>query len=182
MSAPGNPAGPVSGDVSVAGAFDARDLDELIGATEAAISDGGGFGWLTPPPRPVMESWWQGVLLVPERTLFVARLEDVICGSVQLVRPGRNAEATAFVAQVTTFFLAPWARGHGLGRRMLEALEALASEEGFTMLQLDVRETQEHAIQLYEMSGYRRWGTNPDYARVGDRIIAGHYYSKALDR
>ena len=27
------------------------DLDDLCEATEAAIVEGGGFGWLKPPPR-----------------------------------------------------------------------------------------------------------------------------------
>ncbi len=45
--------------------------------------------------RDVMETYWRGVLLVPERTLFVGRLDGVIAGSAQLVRPPRNNEAQA---------------------------------------------------------------------------------------
>ena len=61
------------------------DLHDLCDAAEAAISDGGGFGWLKPPPRHVMETYWKGVLLVPERDLFVARLDRTVAGSAQLV-------------------------------------------------------------------------------------------------
>ena len=32
------------------------DLHELCDAAEAAIEEGGGFGWLTPPPRRVLET------------------------------------------------------------------------------------------------------------------------------
>ena len=61
--------------------FNTGDLHDLCDAAEAAILDGGGFGWLRPPPRHVMETYWKGVLLVPERELFVARVDDTIAGS-----------------------------------------------------------------------------------------------------
>ncbi|MDJ0949976.1 MAG: GNAT family N-acetyltransferase [Alphaproteobacteria bacterium] len=170
----------MSTGVEILTEFNVRDLNDLCDATEAAILDGGGFGWVAPPPRHILEAYWQGVLLVPERTLFIARLEDVICGSAQLVRPTRNAEATAFAAQLTTFFLAPWARGHGLARNLVEAVENAAIDGGFDQINLDVRETQERAIQIYESLGYERWGTNPRYARVNGRMIVGYYYSKTL--
>ena len=36
-------------------AFRGNDLDDLCDAAEEGIKAGGGFGWLKPPPRPVME-------------------------------------------------------------------------------------------------------------------------------
>jgi ribosomal protein S18 acetylase RimI-like enzyme len=163
--------------VSVGGA----DLHDLCDAADAAIIDGGGFGWLSPPPRQVMETYWKGVLLVPERQLFVARLDGTICGSGQLWLPSRNNEAGARSAQLTTFFLAPWSRGHGLARRLVETIEAAARDREIRVLNLDVRETQEAAIGLYESLGYRRWGTNPHYAWVDGRWVAGHFYAKDLN-
>jgi ribosomal protein S18 acetylase RimI-like enzyme len=157
------------------------DRHDLCDAAEAAIRDGGGFGWLRPPPRHVLEAFWQGVLLVPERSLFVARLDGVIGGSAQLVRPARNNEAQAHAATLTTSFVAPWARGHGLARGLVLAVEEVAQKEGFAIINLDVRETQRAAIALYEKLGYRRWGTHPYYARVGGKWIAGHFYSKVID-
>ncbi len=161
-------------------ALESADLADLCDATETAILDGGGFGWLAPPPREVLERYWQGVLLVPERELFVGRLDGTIAGSAQLVRAARNNEAQAHSAQITTNFVAPWARGHGMARELTLAVEAAARAEGFHMLSLDVLATQKAAIQLYESLGYRRWGENPDYAMVKGEIIAGHYYSKRL--
>ena len=49
-------------------------------------------------------------------------------------------------------------------------------------INLDVRETQEAAIRLYESLGYECWGTNPNYATVGGKLVAGRYYTKALAR
>ena len=47
------------------------DLHDLCDAADDAIRSGGGFGWLEPPAREVMERYWKGVLVVPERILFV---------------------------------------------------------------------------------------------------------------
>ncbi len=156
------------------------DLHDLCDAADAAIVDGGGFGWLKPPPREIMETYWKGVLLIPERELFVARLDGVIAGSSQLLRPGRNNEAGAHMGTLTTFFLAPWARGYGLARRLVEAVEDRARELGFEIMNLDVRETQSRAIQVYEQLGYQRWGSHPHYAKVEARWVTGHYYHKNL--
>lgn len=161
-------------------AFEGSDLEDLCEATVAAIEDGGGFGWIKAPARQVLENYWNGVLLVPERRLFAARLNGTICGSVQLVAPPRNNEAQSFAAQLTGNFLAPWSRGHGLARRMIEAVEDGARAAGFAVLNLDVRATQEAAIGLYEAMGFQRWGTHPAYALVDGKVIQGHYYFKRL--
>ncbi|HVA14293.1 MAG TPA: GNAT family N-acetyltransferase [Stellaceae bacterium] len=161
-------------------AFEGDDLEDLCEATVAAIEDGGGFGWVKAPARHLLESFWRGVVLVPERSLYVARLNGTICGSVQLVAPPRNNEAQAFAAQLTSNFLAPWSRGHGLARRMIEAIEDAARAAGFAVLNLDVRATQEAAIGLYEAMGFQRWGTHPAYARVDGKVIPGYFYLKRL--
>ena len=156
------------------------DMEDLCDATEAAIVDGNGFGWLTPPPRATLESYWRGVLVMPRREVFVGRLDGVIAASAQLATPAPNQESSAFAATLTTQFVAPWARGHGLARGLVESVERAAKEAGFEVMNLDVRETQQAAITLYEDMGYRRWGTHPAYARIGGAMIAGHFYTKPL--
>ena len=157
-----------------------RDLADLCDATDAAIVDGNGFGWLRPPQRRVLEGYWRGVLVVPGRDLFVARLDGTIAGSAQLIRPTPNQEARAFAATLSTHFVAPWARGHGLAQALVQSVEETARAEGFEVLNLDVRETQKAAIQLYRARGFEHWGSQPCYARVDGRMIAGHYYVKTL--
>jgi RimJ/RimL family protein N-acetyltransferase len=161
--------------------YSGTDLDDLCEATEAAIVEGGGFGWLKPPPRQVLENYWKGLLLIPDRTLVVGRLDGVVAGSALLSRAPRNNEAQAFVGIVTGAFVAPWARGHGLGRGIVLEIERLARELGLLVLNLDLRATQAAAIGLYESMGYRRWGTHPNYAQVAGEIVPGHYYYKRLD-
>ena len=157
------------------------DLDDLCEATENAITEGGGFGWLKPPPRQVLENYWKGVLLVPDRRLVVGRLDDVIAGSAQLTRAPRNNEAQAFAGTLTSAFVAPWARRRGIGRSIVLEIESLAREIGLAVLNLDLRDTQRAAIRLYESLGYICWGTHPIYARVEGRIVPGHYYYKLLE-
>ncbi len=157
-----------------------QNLDDLCDATEAAITDGNGFGWLRPPQRRVLEGYWRGVLVVPGRDLMVGRLDGTIAASAQFIRPTANQEARAFAETISTHFVAPWARGHGLARTLIDAVEETARAEHFAILNLDVRETQTAALRLYESCGFECWGVAPYYARVDDRMIAGHYYVKQL--
>lgn len=156
------------------------EIDELSEAAEKAIIDGNGFGWLKVPPRRVLESYWRGVLLMPQRDLFVARLDGAIVGSAQLLRPPPNNEAQAHSATLTTFFIAPWARGHGLARGLVKVVEDTAREAGFRQIDLDFRATQTAAIQLCEQAGYKRWGNKPRYAFVDGAYVDGYFYTKAL--
>ena len=162
-------------------AFRGTDLHDLCDAATDAIGAGGGFGWLTPPARDVMESYWRGVLMIPERRLFVGRLDGTIAASAQLVRPPRNNEAQAHSAQLTTSFVAPWGRGHGLAKMITVAVEDAARAAGFRVLNLDVRETMGAAIQLYHSLGYQHFGSHPHYGRVDGQYVAGLYFWKDLE-
>nr|WP_284947649.1 GNAT family N-acetyltransferase [Acidisoma sp. PAMC 29798] len=162
--------------------FTDEDLLALCEATDAAIIDGGGFGWVTPPGRQVIESYFRGLLMVPEREIYVGRVDGVIVGSTQLVRPSRNNEAQAMAATITQAFVAPYARRLGLARMLAMRVEERARGMGYQVLNLDVRETHTGAIALYEGLGYIRWGTHPAYARVGGQMIAGAFYHKLLQR
>lgn len=158
-----------------------HEMAELCEATDAAIIEGGGFGWLEAQGRAALERHFRGVLLVPERELLVARLDGHVVGSVQLHRPPRNNEAQALGAALTHAYIAPYARGHGLARLMIQRVEERAAALGHRVLNLDVRETQTTAISLFEAMGYIRWGTHPAYARVRGQTVAGHYYHKLLE-
>ena len=165
----------------VQGPLSAADLNDLCDATDAAIEAGGGFGWVSLPNRDILERFWQGVVAMPTRKLFVARLDGVICGTAQLIKPPKNNEAQSFAVQLTGLFIAPWARGQGLSRRLLDFIEKTAEKEGYGVINLDLRETQDTAIKLYEGAGYTLIGEHPYYARVNGKNIKGRYYYKVLD-
>lgn len=160
--------------------FKGADLADICQATEDAIQDGIGFHWVSPPVREVMESYWKGVLVVPERTLFVGRLDGTLVASIQLVRPSKSKETSAFAATVEGHFVAPWARGHGLAKALLEAAEREAAKQGFSLIKLSVRATQSKAITLYRESEYIEWGVLPYHEFVNASMVAGHYFYKKL--
>lgn len=165
---------------AVTGPMSEVDLNDLCDATDSAIKAGGGFGWVELPPRDSLERFWQGVIAMPLRQLFVARLDGAICGTCQLIKPTQNNEAQRHAAQISGLFVTPWARGRGLSRMLLDRVEEAAKKMGFTVINLDVRETMDTAIKLYESAGYQQIGAHPYYARVNGDFIAGRYYTKQL--
>lgn len=157
------------------------DLNDLCDATDAAIDGGGGFGWLKKPARDILERYWQGVIVAPTRWLFVARLDGVICGTTQVVLPPSNNEAQGHTVHLTTHFVAPWARGHGLAKMLMERVEDVCRERGFAVINLDVRETMDRAIALYESLGYVQFGLHPFSVRSEGKTIASRYYYKVIN-
>lgn len=157
-----------------------KDREDLCDATDSAIDLDGGFGWIEKPPRDVLERYWNGVLAVPQRHLFVGRVDNTIAGTAQLVETPANNQAQRLNAELTTFFVAPWARGKGLGQLLLDTLERHARERSLCVVSLNVRETQAGAIELFKKNGYAHFGTHPLYAHVRGAVVAGHYFCKQL--
>lgn len=156
------------------------DLQALAEAVTAAVLDGGGFGWVNPPAATSVEQYYRGVTLVPEQELIIGRMDGIIYGAAQLQKPSRNNEAQAFAIQLMHHFVAPYARGHGLGRLILRKAEERARSLGFRHINLDVRATQIEACGLYKSEGFIQWGTHPAYARIKGQLVAGHFFYKAL--
>lgn len=161
--------------------FSEDDLAALCEATIAAILDGGGFGWLSPPAPSLLARYFQGLLLVPETGLFVVRENGMIQGAAVLSRPARNNEAQAMSAHFSGIHVAPYARGRGLGRALARAVIRSARAMGCRVLNCDVRETQTAAIALCRSLGFEHWGTHPYYARSGGALVKGLYLVKLLD-
>ena len=158
-----------------------NDLNDLCDATDAAIEGGGGFGWVELPSRDILESYWKGVITAPMRQLFVARLDGVICGTTQLVLPPKNNEAQGHALQLTTNFVAPWARGYGLAKMLLEEVEKKSIRDGFAVINLDVRETMDQAISFYESLSYEQFGFHRYSVRAKGETIISRYYYKVIN-
>ena len=73
-----------------------------------------------------------------------------------------------------------WLLDHPLARMIALAVEDEARAHGLSVLNLDVRETQSAAVQLYQSLGYTLYGTHTRYARVGSAWVAGLYFWKDL--
>src|SRR3954469_11054235 len=83
----------------------------------------------------------QGVLLVASR-----REQPIGCGAVKLHRDAP--------AEIKRMWIAPEARGLGLGRRLLGALEAWATENGAMVLHMETNRVLHPAVPLYRSAGY----------------------------
>lgn len=158
-----------------------NDLNDLCDATDAAIENGGGFGWVELPSREILEKYWRGVITAPTRALFVARLDGTICGTTQLMLPPSNNEAQGHVVHLTTNFVAPWARGYHLAKMLLEEVEKHCLSEGYAVINLDVRETMERAIEVYEAMGYEQFGLHPYSVCLDGEAVKSRYYYKVIN-
>ena len=157
------------------------ELEELTIATMDAIKEGIGFGWIDPPPKNKLKAYWQGVLLVPNRWLFIGKYKETVSGSIQVVTFSSSNEAAIFRVSIDTHFVATWARGHGLAKLLIEKAEMECKKNKYTHVLLDVRDTQQRAINLYKQMGYRLWGTLPAYHKVkSGEMVSGNYYYKVL--
>ena len=162
-------------------AFKKGELEELTVATMDAINEGMGFGWISTPPKNKVKDYWRGVLLVPNRWLFLGRYKGLIAGSLQVVTFSSANEASIFRVFIENHFVATWARGHGLAKLLIEEAEKECKSKNFSHVLLDVRETQKRAIKLYEQMGYNLWGELPVYHKLSNQeMVSGKYFYKYL--
>jgi ribosomal protein S18 acetylase RimI-like enzyme len=109
--------------------------------------------------------------MIPPAGLFlVATLhsEAVGCGGLKF-----HGDAPA---EVKRMWVAPAARGLGLGRRLLSELEAHAAAYRVSVLRLETNGSLAEAISLYRTSGYR------EVDAFNDEPYAHHWFEKILDR
>jgi len=95
-------------------------------------------------------------LMAPDVTFLVARQhgEAMGCGAV-----ARRDEW----AEIKRLFVAPQARGRGLSKRLLAALEAEAVSRGIGTVMLETGDLQPEALGLYRSTGYAERGPFADY-------------------
>ena len=99
------------------------DLADLCNITEQAIKAGGGFGWVRVPSIDVLKKYWNELLLIKTNKLIVGRLNGAIAGTLLLSFSTPNNEAQKNIAKIQSHFVAPWARGYGLAKAMIDFTE-----------------------------------------------------------
>jgi len=107
-------------------------------------------------------------MMPPAGLLLIARLrgEPVGCGALRL----HNSAP----AEIKRMWVAPAARGLGLGRRLLGELEERAWLAGARVVHLDTNRALTEAIALYRRSGYR------EVSPFNDEVHAHHWFEKEL--
>ena len=113
-----------------------------------------------------------------ERLLVVAEDDDVVVGMAQLAFSG--AANAAHRAEVQRVGVAASARGRGIGRELMTAVERAALEHDVTLLWLTTHDGTE-ACSFYEAVGYTRLGVMPNYSRRPDGTLwTAAFYFKDL--
>jgi DNA-binding MarR family transcriptional regulator/GNAT superfamily N-acetyltransferase len=107
-------------------------------------------------------------LRLPAGLFVVAFLHAEPIGSGALKFHGRRP------AELKRMWVAPRARGLGLGRRLLAELERLALEHGVRTLRLETNKSLVEAIALYRSSGWR------EVDAFNDERYAHHWFEKRL--
>lgn len=108
--------------------------------------------------------------LNPPNGLFLVGYLDgeaVCCGGLKRL----DDEA----CEIKRMYVAPQARGRGVGRQLLVELEDRAMRLGFQVARLDTGNRQPDAQHLYESSGYRPIGnfnSNPIATYFGEKRLA----------
>lgn len=111
--------------------------------------------------------------------VLVARLGEEVIGTV---RASSDAEGTAHIAKLCVH---PRLQGHGLGARLLRAVEGeLAARRGAKRFELTTGYRSEGNLRLYRRAGYERVGgqTGRDgiqQVRLGKAALADAYAASA---
>jgi GNAT superfamily N-acetyltransferase len=103
-----------------------------------------------------------------EFTLLTLEGTPVGCVGLQPVEPG--------LGEIKRMYVAPSARGWGLSRILLEAVESRARATGITRLRLETGTKQVEAIALYTNHGYRPTPPYPPF----ENEVASLCYAKDL--
>jgi len=106
----------------------------------------------------------------PRGLILVASLRDeaVGCGALKF-----HGDAPT---ELKRMWVAPTARGLGIGRRILTALEAETARRGSRVLRLETNGSLTEAIALYRSSGYA------EVDAFNDEPYAHHWFEKRLPR
>lgn len=104
----------------------------------------------------------------PAGYFLLARLDGrpVGCGALKRLGPAEG--------EAKRVWTAPEARGLGVASRIMDSLEQLAREVGFTTLKLDTNRTLVEAQAMYRKRGYR------EIPRYNDNPYADHWFEKTL--
>jgi GNAT superfamily N-acetyltransferase len=121
----------------------------MLRAMEASVAESLG------PMTPDRTSTVAPDEMVPPRGAFVLIEEDgraLAGGGLRRLGDG--------VVEIKRMFVLPGARGRGLGRQLLDALEAAAADLGYARVRLDTAASMPVAMEMYRRAGYR---DIPDY-------------------
>ena len=146
------------------------------------VEAGASVGFMSPLGEARAVDFWQRVgrkVARGERALFVAQRDGEILGTVQLLLAQPDNQPHR--ADVAKMLVHRRARRRGVAQQLMAAADAVARDEGKTVLVLDTV-TGGDAERLYERNGWRVVGDVPDFALLPDGgYCRTRFYSLHLD-
>lgn len=124
-----------------------EQLDQVLAIEQQAYS----HPWTAGHFRDALAAGYHGMALVQD---------DRVCAYLVAMR------GVDEVHLLNITVAPPW-QGQGLARRLLDALCDWSRGQGAQWLWLEVRQSNLHALQVYEHYGFRRVGLRKDYYPAG---------------
>jgi GNAT superfamily N-acetyltransferase len=106
-----------------------------------------------------------------ERCLM-AEIDGRIAGSATIVKLDEST------AKLRIVYVEPWARGHGVGRRLVEECMAFARAAGYARMKLWTNDVLAPARRLYERLGFRLEESRPHHSFGVD--LVGETWAREL--
>jgi len=97
-----------------------------------------------------------GLMRHPTTLIFLAFDDDQPVGAA-VCFIGFSSFAAKPLINIHDFVVLPASRGKGIGRRLLEAVEAKARELGCCKLTLEVMDKNLQAVRMYQAAGFERY-------------------------
>ncbi|RWX76685.1 GNAT family N-acetyltransferase [Neorhizobium lilium] len=137
------------------------DLCEIL---SDCINGGASLGFMLPFTPQDAVAYWQDIADQVERGGIILAVADVEGRPVGTVQVGLASKPNQpHRGDLMKLLVHRSARGLGLSRRLMDAVEAEAARRGRTLLVLDTA-TGSEAERIYPRFGWERVGVIPDYA------------------
>jgi ribosomal protein S18 acetylase RimI-like enzyme len=132
----------------------AEHQEAVLAMVDAYSSDAMGNG--KPLDQDVRTRLIPGLRRHPTTLIFLA-FDGVQPIGAAVCFIGFSSFAAKPIINIHDFVVLPASRGKGIGRRLLDAVEAKARELGCCKLTLEVMDKNHQAIRMYQAAGFERY-------------------------
>jgi ribosomal protein S18 acetylase RimI-like enzyme len=132
----------------------AEHQEAVLAMVDAYSRDAMGNG--KPLDQDVRTRLIPGLRRHPTTLIFLA-FDGVQPNGAAVCFIGFSSFAAKPIINIHDFVVLPASRGKGIGRRLLEAVEAKARELGCCKLTLEVMDKNHQAVRMYQAAGFERY-------------------------